>query len=75
MAKLPTDPPHLETVSFADTSFYHWPQFSANISERGVPLTEDNFTRINGPTLFKDADFLVDQQVIELIHNYISYPS
>ncbi len=56
-AVLPTDPPDL-VVDYALTTFYHWPQFSVNLTERNIVLDDTMYGTMNGPTLFKYADVL-----------------
>lgn len=47
VAVLPTAPPNL-TVEYSQTTFYHWPQFSKNLTvDRGLGLNDGG----------EDADF------------------
>ena len=68
MVTLPTNPKNLGPVDFPSTTFYHWPQFSKNLTEqRSKALTANNFTNVKGPVLFRDADsFQTSRQQVNL---------
>ena len=64
---LPTTNPDLGSVDFAQTTFYHWEQFSKNVTS-GVPEERTDKDIVDGVDyfgvggsyfLFKDADSLV----------------
>lgn len=59
MPVLPTNDPALGNVGYSFTTFYHWPQFSANLTDRDIKVsTGSDFTDINGPIIFQRADAL-----------------
>ena len=50
-------------VDFPLTTFYHWPHFSGNLTEKGSRVDQGvDFEVINGPTMFRKADVVQSEK-------------